>query len=484
MVQSAVRVLKNTTILSASVLLERLVNVVLQWYFIWTLDETLWGSYSTAQAVILFGATIGPWGLNLLLPREVARKAAKSEEKGPLGRLASDSIALSLLTGLCIALITIAVVRLTGRYDATVTGLITIGTLFVLVPYMETLILAALFIGLEASKYIIFARLPLSILRVLFSILALALGWPIESLFIIWGIFNVAVVGVLLRIYQRQVVSIPLRPNFDSMWQLAQAGTPFVLPVVATSLFTYAGAIILGSLRHPDEVAIYATGIQLILLFYLLAPQIMESLYAPLARSFDRSEREFERVVNLITVLIILLFFPLSLGSFAIADLIIPLLFNERYLASIPVMQIASLGILPSFMSRFFYRATTAGNREWRLVGVALFAGTVTLVANFLLIPRFSYIGTAWAGVLTILANLIFNGYNVTRFVKIDWINTILKPLGAVAAASLLYWGLFSVGLYPVLALFPALALFLGLFWLSGLLRRENLTLFFKRKET
>ena len=83
MVQSAVRVLKNTTILSASVLLERLVNVVLQWYFIWTLDETLWGSYSTAQAVILFGATIGPWGLNLLLPREIAREAAKSEEKEP-----------------------------------------------------------------------------------------------------------------------------------------------------------------------------------------------------------------------------------------------------------------------------------------------------------------------------------------------------------------------------------------------------------------
>ena len=298
----------------------------------------------------------------------------------------------------------------------------------------------------------------------------------------IWGIFNIAVVIVLVAIYQRQIAPLPLRPKGGHMLRLAQAGTPFVLPVVATSLFTYAGAIILGSLRDPEEVAIYATGIQIILLFYMLAPQIMESLYAPLARSFDRSEREFGQVVNLITILIILIFFPLSLGSFAIAEAIIPLLFDERYSASIPVMQIASLGILPSFVSRFFYRATTAGNREWWLVGVALFAGTVTLVANFLLIPRFSFIGTAWAGVLTILANLIFNGYNVIRFVKIDWINTILKPLGAVLGASLLYWGLISIGgLTSILAFFPALALFLGLFWLSGLLRPENLALFFKR---
>ncbi|MFL7838123.1 MAG: flippase [Candidatus Promineifilaceae bacterium] len=444
----ALRVLKNSTVLSSLVILERGISFFLAWYVARILGREIWGDYSTALSFTTVAVAIAPWGFVMLLPRKISRNP------GQTGELLVNSSLIGAVTSiLTIGLLAVVVILL--DYPAQVESLILLGIFFVVLPQSEASIFEAAITGLEKMEWIFIARFPLTIIRVGGSVLLLMLGFNIGVLFVLLGIYYLSV--CLIYIYYFKDSLKQFRPQISRALSalLFRQAIPFVIIVSLTQAFQQTDRIFLSKLFDTETVGIYATGALLIQLLYMIAPAVMTSLFPGLSRAYRGTEEHFSELVSQIFKLLLVGVFPLSIMIIALASFLILTVFGDSYEPSIIILQILAIGILPSFLSRFLYRVLLASDNERRGVHVTLVSNGANLLLNIMLIPRYSLIGASVASVVTILVGLLQNFYYVNKSIHFDYIKALLLPMIGIMLSSLLFlwlmnWNILGAGILSI----------------------------------
>lgn len=460
------KVLKNSTALSLSVLLERFAGVALSWYVARFIGRELWGEYNTALSFVLVAVAIGPWGLNTLLPREIGR----SQERlaGYLGS--------SLLIGLGITVVTVstlAVVVYWLSYPADLRNLIYVALFVTVLPQVEGFIFEAAVIGIERMEWVIVSRLPMTILRVGSSIIFLSLGYGVEILYIIFGIYHTCVTIIYYFTLKRAFPNFQLRPNREHMRLFWIMAVPFVIATGVTEIFGQLDRIFLSKLRDVETVGVYATGILLVQLLLMLAPAVMDSLFPSLSRVYVNSAARFEQLIEMLTKLLVVGLFPLTVIIITLAELVILGLFGTQYIDSVLVLRITIIAVLPSYVSRLWYRATLASNHDQMGVAVAVAGGIAQVIFNILLIPRFGLIGASIALLSTVLVRTIHNFLNIAYISSRSLLKPVTKLLAPITISSVVYMLLFMHG-YLVWATVASLLLFAPLLFIFKALELQD----------
>lgn len=435
------RVLKNSTSLSASVLLERAITFLLPWYVARIEGPEVWGQYSTALAFVMMGGAVAFWGLDQLLPREIARKPDRS----------ADLLANAALIGAGMALLTTAVIALIVsqlNYEPYVQYLIIIGVAVTLLPRTEAILCEALINGIERMEWIIAVRLPLTVLRIVASIYLLMQGYGVEVLFFMLALYHATAVLVYLGLFYRYLPHFRLRVDTAFARVLFVQALPFVAIISIGETFKQLDRVFLSTFWNTDMVGIYATGIMAIQVMYMIAPAIMAALFPVLARTYVATPERFAMLVSQLFKLIGIGIFPVMLAVITLAEFAIILVFGPAYQSSVIVLQIAALGILPSFTTRFLYRTMLASNHEHIAMRVAIINSSANLVLNLLLIPRFGVIGAAVVMALTELIGLVQNLYYLSGVTAFDYRRSLLQPGLVVGVGLLVYVALMGWNLY------------------------------------
>jgi len=428
----ALRVFKNSSALTLSILLERGITFFLPWYVARIAGREVWGDYSTAYTFVLIAATLAPWGLVGLLPRKIARDHSEA------GRIWINASMIVL----CVSLVTTIVMLLATyllNYPSNVQNLIYLGLLLVLLPSTEATLFETMIQGLERMEWIVFVRLPATFFRVAASIYLLAQGYPIAILFVLLSIYYTINCLLYFTIFKRRIPELHLRPNLNSIQELFVQAFPFFIIVSTTESFKQVDRIFLSKYWGTDAVGIYATGSMFIQLLYMLAPALMGALFPGLSRAYISSQVRFSYLVSWLFKLLTVAIFPVMLFTISFASQMTLLVFGQEYLSSIIVLQLMALGILPSFLSRFLYRVTVASNNERLAIYVAVVGNMANLLLNVVLIPRYGIIGASIATVGTILVNLGQNFWYVTRFTTLDIRRAVLLPGFCVAISGSVY---------------------------------------------
>lgn len=461
------RVFKNSTALSASILLERGIIFILPWYVARVLGRTAWGNYSTAYTFVLIGAIIAPWGLVSLLPRQIAR----DPKYAPAALLNGSFIGFGI--GTITAVLMLLLTRLLN-YAPEVETLIFIGILTIILPQTEATLFESVIQGLERMEWIVFVRLPATVLRIAGSIYLLANGYGISILFFalsIYHLFNCFAYALIFRRYYRH---IRLKLNISEIRLLFIQALPFFIIVSTSETFKQTDRIFLSKLWDTDAVGIYTTGIMFVQLLYMLAPALMGALFPGLSRTYVKSTARFAYLVSWLFKLLAVIMFPISLFTVTFADRMILFVFGPEYEPSINVLRLVALGILPSFLSRILYRAILASDNERLAVYIALVGNSASLLLNILLIPRFGVLGASMAAVGTILVNLGQNFWCVNRLIRFDFRRAIGKPGFCILLSTLTYSVILLYN--DVWAFLAAAAMFIFLLWLTGTIGGEDLT--------
>ena len=163
------------------------------------------------------------------------------------------------------------------------------------------------------------------------------------------------------------------------------------------------------------------------------------------------------------------------MGGWALADRIIPFLFDSGYKPAVPIMQIMIWVVPLMFASEFLgYIVVIAGHesRVARSIGVST---TLNVVLNILLIPRF---GIQAAAIMTVLTEAVLVAQYIwilrDQLRPMRWNQALLRPF--VAASTIC--GLALV-LHNRLSLIPLVCIsalvYAGLLLLSGVLGRDEL---------
>ncbi len=164
---------------------------------------------------------------------------------------------------------------------------------------------------------------------------------------------------------------------------------------------------LIGYYLGPTLLGYYTIGYRLLLVIIRLVTGISNSVAFPTFSRLQQNPKRMRRAFYNVTQYTSLLAFPVFIGAAILAPEMVPALFGDQWLPSVPVMQVLSMiGILQSvvFFNGSIMRAS--GKPSWEFAIMLL--NTVCSVIAFMLVVRL--------GIVAVAASFVVVGYLVAPF--------------------------------------------------------------------
>lgn len=281
---------------------------------------------------------------------------------------------------------------------------------------MKLFFTALIFLLVRTENDYVYHNLSISIGQVIIAVLALF---------------------VALKKYRLQIQL----PSFTKIIEVIQACKLLFFSTVVVNLYTGTNVFLLGLLTSPKHVGYFSSAHKIIIIGCLFVTGAFgQAFYPYITREFSLNRDNGLRIVGQILPKIAFLTALLSICVLFMADYIIVLLFGSSFKSAVLVLRILAfqpfiisisnlLGVqtmLNLKLDKLFYRITLVG----ALVGTSL---------NFVLVPYYFEVGTAWAWVITelfIVIAMIYSlknrGFNFLS--KIDFL-----PVGLIKKSSKIF---------------------------------------------
>lgn len=201
--------------------------------------------------------------------------------------------------------------------------------------------------------------------------------------------------------------------------------TPIIVMFVmifSQTVFSSADVTMLGLLKGDYSVGIYTTASKIERLISQIVSSIVLVLIPRLSylfgtRDFDLINKMLRKVLGFILILGL----PIFVGAFSLSEDIIYIIAGEKFLDAIIVFRILLFSFLFSLIGGSFLGNIVflpSGN-EFKFMIICCIACIVNIIANFFLIPRFSYYGAALTTVFCSFLMMVLLILTVDRNIKI-----------------------------------------------------------------
>jgi O-antigen/teichoic acid export membrane protein len=393
------RTLRNTALIMAARVASRLLALVTVLIVIRHLQPAGYGRFNDVVNLAALATVFLDAGFNTLFQREAARRPALLSHylsRLATGRLAFALLALGVFSGL---------LALTGRLEY----LLPAYALMVLTSY-SNLLRGALYavqrLGFEAIAIILESLVLLGL--VLYGVVS-----DRGVAYFLWAYaaqYGFDCLYFLVVLHWRRIARIrwALDPVFIVNW-LVQ-GLPFAATFVITTIYFKIDVPLLDLIRGDYETGLYGAAYKPFEALLFLPMSMLQVVFPVLAVAHRGAEGRLTWAVQRFYKALILLGWPISVGTFVLAGPLLPL---YQYPASEPALRILALGIGFMFASNTFIGALNAIDRQLTFTWAALGSMVVNVGLNLILIPAFGYLGASWATVLTEVALFLF-GWQLT----------------------------------------------------------------------
>ena len=285
----------------------------------------------------------------------------------------------------------------------------------------------------------------------------------------LWGIIPAFLIAnVLLWFFYYWLIRLRYtRPRMTlnpPLWKsLLRAAVPLGGGMVLRQAAWQVDILMLTWLAGVGAVGLFSGPYRILMAFNLLPLVLALPLFPMYARLGRENPSQFREAVERGFKFFCLLSFPAATGFMILAEPLVIHLFGMKYEASVPVLQLLSIALVPLFASTLFPFVFTAIGLQ-RLFLWTVGAGlTLRILLNLILIPFFGYLGACLSVVLSETAVLgmgivaLRQSGNPLRLGRILW-----RPMvGSLVMGIVLYltqglpiaWGVAGIGLAGLLYL-------------------------------
>jgi O-antigen/teichoic acid export membrane protein len=191
---------------------------------------------------------------------------------------------------------------------------------------------------------------------------------------------------------------------------------------LAVNIYVVLDTVILGFLTNNDEaVGYYSTALKICKLPIVFITALSAVIIPQISSSHDSGDHKYvENLLQKSFTYVVTLSIPIGIGLYLLAPELIMLLSNEQFLPAVSVIRLLSLLTLLIGLSNIFglQMLTSIGKEKFTMYAVAI--GMVLSVGcNLILIPRFSYTGTALTTLFTELVVTIMTGRMALKNYKV-----------------------------------------------------------------
>lgn len=462
----------NVAVSSVSKVLATVLALVSIGFITRYLGKDGFGDYATVLAFFSFFSAIGDLGLYSISTREISRSGADEEEI--MGNIFSLRIGISF-----VILIVSPLIAWFFPYSLEVKEAIII----VAASYLFSSsyqVLNGVFQKNLAMDKVAVSELLGKVIQVAVIILAIKLrlgfNWIISSL-LFYMIFNF----FLVYFWSKKYIRIKLRAELDYWKKFLKESYPLGIAVFITFIYFKMDTILLSVMKDSADVGIYNAAYKVIenitffpsMLVGLIFPIMSQHIFTDFDKFKDVSNKTFK--VFALTIV------PIVVGMMFLSSGIVRLIGGAGFLEASPVLQILAFALAMIFFGNFFNAILIAGNMQKKLMFVLGFAAVFNILANLILIPRFSYFGAASVSVMTEVIVVVATFY--LSFKKLHYIPTLDHAMeigfSGIAMAVFLY---FSRGTGFVAEGVGAIAVYAFFLWILKAVKTEEITSIISKK--
>ncbi len=456
------RVAKNALAPMALSLFNRLLDFVFATFSNRVLGPTEVGNY--AYAVIIFGwfDTITNYGLNLLLTREVAG------DKGRANRWLINTTALRLWLGL--AIIPFFAGGLLGLNALAGAGLPfgihiqpldnnTLLAIALLVlaqaPGTVSTGLTALFYAYEKAEYPAAIATVTTMLKILFGVAALTLGYGIVGLAAASLIVNVLTLSMLAGLAFRLFFIPKWEWDFSVQQRGLREGFPLMLNNLLAGWFNKIDYTLLRPFRGATEVGWYSAGYRYIDAFNIVPSMFTLSLFPVLARQAEGADRgKLAATYHFALKLLSSSALPLAVLVTFLAEPMVSILGGARFLPQGAIALTILAWSMPIGWMNSLTNYMLISLRQERGLSISFLASVIfNVILNLLLLSSFGFIAAAGVTIASELFLCFFFGHWIRRSLgDVPWIDLLWRQwvgAGLMATVIAVLWAWAPIAAVP-----------------------------------
>ncbi|KKI00363.1 hypothetical protein EO95_13895 [Methanosarcina sp. 1.H.T.1A.1] len=406
------KITKNTSVLFVA----QIVSLGLGFlYTIYTARYLGAGRFGILCFALAFTSIFGVFadlGLNTLATREISRNMSLSRKY--LGNIIPLKVILAIIT---LGFI-VQIINLIGYSDETKKVVYIIALSAILTTF--TGIFNSIFQAFEKMEYQSIGLILQSMLMFIGVLFALNQRLDIISFSFIYLVVNFIVLGYSSIICVWKFVL----PKFEVDWSFwthtIKAALPFGLTGISGLAYTYTDSVMLSLMQGDEVVGWYSAAYRLPLILLFIPSVINISIFPLMSRSYISSKSSLKSICEVYCISMLIIGIPIGVGTTALADKIILLIFGSGYEPSVIALKILIWTIVITYSGAAFVKLFESTNRQIVITKISGICLVVNIILNLLLIPKFSYIGASVATVITefILVGSIFiysykSGYGI-----------------------------------------------------------------------
>ncbi|MBI2624065.1 flippase [Candidatus Parcubacteria bacterium] len=457
----------NASLMMAS----RVVNTTLSVIAIGLLTRSLGPAHYGDWSIIIAYGTIlhaaADWGLAALLSRDLARSGAREGEiLRAYGWLRAAAAIAAFAIGITISWFVpfSAAVRL---------GIAVVSVFFILNSLSQILI--AVFQKHLAMHWVAASEVAArSIFLAGVAILGRTHGTVgAAAALIVSGIVQF----MFLRWVVRYFAAPAGRPSFGWLKGVWRESWPMAVSISFTLLYFKGDALLLGFMKPREDVAVYGLGYSVLENLIYIPAMFMGLMIPRLTRELHHASAAFRRLLQHLFDLFWMAGVPVMVGLWFASPRIAELLGGPGFQAAAEVMAILGVAILFIFFGNLFGSAVVVLGRQREAMWTYVVGLGVMIAVNLALIPRFSYLGTSWATVVTefVVTLLLFRVVRRASGFRPAW-QRVSRVFTAALVLGFVLWlvrneGIVTLGL-------AATASYLAAAWFVGAWTKEDIALF------
>ncbi len=406
---------KNTAYLGLSEGVSMLILFVISVLVARKLGQTVYGQFAFILAFAQIWQVVADFGLSMLAIRDI------STNKNNVKTILSNYISLKIVLGILTYLLIIISALILNK-PLFIKELIIIAGAYLII-YTLAELLRAVFRAYEKFKYEALIKISQHVILLLLIIYAIF----IQSLFaVVWAYFVAAIYALVVSAWliKSKFTSFNWHWDKPQIKIIIKQAWPLALANMFVIIYFRIDTVMLSMIKDDLATAWYNAAYLLIFSLTFVAYILIMSVYPKLSQLALESINAC-RLLYRKTLLLMSLAGLIILGiAVVIAKWLIIYIYGQSFAPAVHVFYILSLAVFFSFLAHVWLYTLNALGKQISYTLATGFGMLMNIGLNFYWIPKFSYIGAAWATVLTeITTGLIIYGlveyYLNKKFVQI-----------------------------------------------------------------
>jgi len=415
------KLIQNSLWLYSSDILGKILSYFLIIAIARNLGETGLGEYSFIFAFASFSLLLSDFGLGYFLVKETSREPSSA------GKYFSAIVSMRLVFSSMITLAFAAVSFYLGKPAHVTTGILIILTFNLISSTYEPFLSV-----LQAHNRVKQIAIANTIERLVAFLAGLYVLWTYKSLVLLIAVLFVSntLRQMLLFAYARGLVTFRLDFDLRNWTKIIPLAIPFWFTGVFSFIYFRTDTVMLSLMVGDQATGIYNAAYKLTETMMFIPTMLLFVILPSISYFFKQDIAMLKTLVQRALKYLLYIAFPMAIGTFLLADRFIAFIYKEQFAASGPALQVLIIATFFGFMNGLLANVLIVTDRQGYFIRITMALALLNVILNFLLIPRYLYIGSGIATVITQALNfLLLSRYADRWIMKIDYLRITWKPL-------------------------------------------------------